>query len=134
MRKYVKFLARKLVRDEIPRLMEMQGVKCQLETLTQRHQFLYQLKRKLVEESHEVFSSKDMNSLIEEISDVMDIIYLIMRENRISMEAIIESSNNKKKSRGGFDKRLFLHNFEVDSESELVEKYRKSGYQEIVSS
>ena len=98
----------KLVRDNIPEIIENNGEKPIFSTLDDVS-FKKCLEEKLFEECHEVVDSFGDERVLE-LADVLEIIRtLALLENK-SLDDVIELANQIVKKRGGFKKKIFLEN------------------------
>ncbi len=93
----------KLVRDRIPEVIEKSGKKY-VTRLLEDKEYLKSLNLKLQEELNEYYENED----IEELADLVELIHSILKYREISIEEFEKIKLQKKKKRGGFDKRLFL--------------------------
>ena len=93
----------KAIRDKIPEIIRGSGKNCNVKTLSD-DEFLKELEKKLVEELNEYQESKD----VEELADILEVIYRIAQLRGISKEKLEEIRINKVEKRGAFDKNLFL--------------------------
>lgn len=98
---------RKLVRDNIPVLMDKKNKEYPIITVTQEEQIVY-LKQKLVEEAKEVFKAKTKEETMEELADVLEVIDAICNFIPIDSELVLEAKANKKAERGGFSKGIII--------------------------
>ncbi|NPE08639.1 MAG: nucleoside triphosphate pyrophosphohydrolase [Asgard group archaeon] len=94
----------KLVRDNIPTIIEEQGKKPITGKIRNDKEYLEYLGKKLVEESKEYSKSKQLEELI----DLMEIIYSILNLEEIAFSEFEKKRLTKKKERGGFDKKILL--------------------------
>ena len=94
----------KLVRDNIPTIIRGKGKKPITEIIVNDKEYLEYLGKKLVEESKEYSESKQLEELI----DLMEIIYSILTLEKISFSEFEKKRLTKKKERGGFDKKILL--------------------------
>ena len=98
----------KLIRDRIPEIIEKDGVGYKTRVLKQK-EYKQELLKKIVEESQEVLETKgDKKELIKEIGDVQEIIAYLIKVFNLDRKEINKVRRKRKKSRGGFDKKLFL--------------------------
>lgn len=97
----------KLVRDKIPEFINSQGEDVRLIKL-KNEALISAMKRKVVEESLEVFDAKTSDEIIEEIADLREIINALTKELRISNRDIERVRKAKKMKRGGFDSGIML--------------------------
>lgn len=94
----------KLVRDRIPELIEEDGKTCEVSILSPT-EYLKKLDEKLNEELAEYQLSKSM----EELADLLEVIRAVAVARGSSMEEIEAIRRDKAAERGGFEKRLLLH-------------------------
>jgi len=97
----------KLVRDEIPKIIEESGKTCEVVVLS-KEKYLIELKRKLIEESNELINAITRDEIIEEIVDLTEVINMIMCEEKIKLSEIEDKREVKNKEKGNFKKRYFL--------------------------
>ncbi|HHH1032317.1 TPA: hypothetical protein ACPZQF_002995 [Yersinia enterocolitica] len=97
----------KLVRDKIPEFINSQGEDVRLIKL-KSEALISAMKRKVVEESLEVFDAKTSDEIIEEIADLQEIINALTKELKISNKEIERVRKAKKAKRGGFDNGIML--------------------------
>ena len=93
----------KLVRDKIPEIIRSSGKICETEILSDEA-YLKMLDEKLCEELAEY--QKDQN--IEELADLLEVLYATARARGYSIEELHHVRDEKQKSRGGFDKKILL--------------------------
>lgn len=99
----------KLVRDKIPEIMADSGIKATFRILAHSEYKEY-LEKKLDEEVAEFHASKD----IEELADIMEVLYAIAVANGRSTEALDIARLKKQADRGGFSKRILLLDIEEE--------------------
>ena len=97
----------KLVRDLIPEIIEKSGKKCSIEILNDK-EYIKSIDAKLDEELAEYH--KDQN--IEELADLLEVIYAAARARGYSIEELERIRVSKAQERGGFDKRILLKEVE----------------------
>ena len=97
----------KLVRDLIPEIIEESGKKCSIEILDDK-QYIKAIDAKLDEEISEYH--KDQN--IEELADLLEVIYAAARARGYSIEELERIRVSKAQERGGFDKHILLKEVE----------------------
>ncbi len=98
----------KLVRDKIPQIIENQGNTCEFKVLKDEEMNHY-LSLKLIEECTEVVEAKTQESKkIEELADVLEVIKTMCSYMGVKFEEIEEKCKLKRKSRGGFENKIFL--------------------------
>lgn len=93
----------KLVRDKIPEIMKNKGEKAVTRILP-HESYLSELDKKLNEEFREYQESKD----IEELADIIEVIYSISEAKGCSVDELHKIRELKKQQRGGFKDRIFL--------------------------
>lgn len=93
----------KLVRDRIPEIIESSGNKCEIEVVSDEVALEY-LYKKLNEEVSELLEDKNLD----EIADVMEVLFAIGAKYGYSEEDILNRRNEKRDSRGGFENNLVL--------------------------
>ena len=97
----------KLVRDNIPNIIEQDNEIPFTRTLSEA-EYRIKLQEKLFEECHELISATSRKDIIKESSDVLEIIKSIAELNKISLEEVMEEANQRRLTRGGFSKRIYL--------------------------
>ena len=97
----------KLVRDLIPEIIEESGKKCSIEILNDE-EYIKSIDAKLDEELAEYH--KDQN--IEELADLLEVIYAAARARGYSIEELERIRISKAQERGGFEKRILLKEVE----------------------
>ena len=95
----------KLVRDNIPTIIENNGEKAVTRILSDE-EYKDELFKKLLEESNEVITSSD--SMLEELGDVLEVMIALAKIEDKSLDDIIEIANKKRIKRGGFEKKIYL--------------------------
>lgn len=93
----------KLVRDLIPEIIEKDGKTCKTRILDD-NEYLAMIDAKLDEELKEYH--KDQN--IEELADLMEVIYAAAWARGYSAEELEEVRKTKAEKRGGFDRKILL--------------------------
>ncbi len=94
----------KLVRDKIPEIIESSGNKCEIEVVSDEIALEY-LYKKLNEEVSELLEDKNLD----EIADVMEVLFAIGSKYGYSEEDVLNRRNEKKDARGGFKDNLILN-------------------------
>ena len=93
----------KLVRDKIPQIILANGETPEVEVLDDGR-FLEELHKKLFEEANEFVEGDS----VEELADLMEVIYAIARLRGIDLGEVEKVRKEKAQKRGAFDERLFL--------------------------
>lgn len=94
----------KLVRDKIPEIIAGNNQTCKIEILS-RENYIKLLDEKLNEECAEYQIDKS----IEELADILEVVYAIASAKGISKEELEGVRQEKAEKRGGFTKRIFLN-------------------------
>lgn len=97
----------KLVRDKIPEIIESAGKTCKVETLSDE-EYLKVVDAKLEEELAEYH--RDQN--IEELADLMEVIYAAAEARGYSAEELEAVRVSKVENRGAFKKKILLKEVE----------------------
>lgn len=93
----------KLVRDRIPEIIEADGRKCEVSTVS-KEQLQPLLEEKLKEEVNEFLQDKNL----EELADIMEVIFGLAENLGYSEDDLIKKREEKKEARGGFKDGVFL--------------------------
>ncbi len=93
----------KLVRDKIPEIIEKSGKTAVCRTLSDE-EYLEMLDQKLTEELDEYLKDQSM----EEIADLLEVIYAVVKARGSSIEEVEKIRLLKKENRGGFEDKVFL--------------------------
>ena len=110
----------KLVRDEIPRIIEESGKRCEVTVLTEE-EYLRMADRKLQEELNEYLESGD----IEELADLLEVLRAAAKARGSSIEQVEEIRVRKARERGGFEKRLCLEKVWTPEEDPMLPEEEK---------
>jgi predicted house-cleaning noncanonical NTP pyrophosphatase (MazG superfamily) len=97
----------KLVRDRIPEIIQQEDKIPEYRVLDD-NSFNVALRQKLLEESQELINAKTTDELLNELADVMECLENIAAQYDISMDLVKDRQTEKRTSRGGFSKKLFL--------------------------
>lgn len=92
----------KLVRDKIPAIILADGKK-PMTRILDTEEYLEELDKKLNEEIAEYQADKS----IEEMADVLEVLFSICEARGHSVEELMEVRAAKREKRGGFEKRIF---------------------------
>lgn len=101
----------KLVRDKIPEIIMKSGKTCLVEVLD-NDKYVDLLDKKLFEEMLEYYQDKS----VEELADIVEVIYAIAKSRGLSVEEFEKIRNKKADERGGFDKKILLKSVTYDEE------------------
>jgi predicted house-cleaning noncanonical NTP pyrophosphatase (MazG superfamily) len=105
MKKIVKY--NKLVRDRIPEIIRAAGWGPVVKILPKK-EYLTALKKKLLEEVHELLEARGRADIANELVDVQEVVDAIIAEVRLSKVVFRKQQGKKRQKRGAFKKRLFL--------------------------
>ena len=105
----------KLIRDKIPEIIEQSGKKCIVEVMD-NDTYIEYLDQKLNEELSEYQQDKS----IEELADLLEVIYAVAVARGYSVEDLERIRVEKAEKRGAFEKRLRLQGV-IDSADNKVE-------------
>ena len=123
----MKYIYNKLVRDKIPEnINSMEGKKCNYKILSNK-EYLRELDKKIFEEAHEFIEEHS----VEELADLMEVIFAIMKNRNISMEEVEKARKIKNSKKGSFNDKIYLIDVEQEKldkreEMELKKEWRKS--------
>jgi predicted house-cleaning noncanonical NTP pyrophosphatase (MazG superfamily) len=93
----------KLVRDRIPDIRRGSGRICEVKTLS-NEELRSELNKKLAEE----FEEYNQSVALEELADIVEVVYGIVRSRGVSVEEFEGVRIEKREKNGGFDEGLFL--------------------------
>lgn len=96
-------LYNKLVRDKIPEIIERDGKRCEIESLSEKD-YIEALDKKIGEELTEYLSEP----CLEELADLIEVIYAATVARGFTLEELEKARQSKAEKRGGFEKRIFL--------------------------
>lgn len=129
-----RFAVNKLVRDKLPEIIfhEIGADLSYRETSGAERQNL--LKQKLIEEGHEVIGAQTREELLDELADVLEVLFGIADSFSISNAELEATRAARKNERGGFQKGILCHYIEVSKENPIRLQYyldRPKQYPEI---
>lgn len=101
----------KLVRDNIPKIIERYGGKVNYTRLEDPDEFMAALKQKLIEEFNEFLHAKTDDEAIEELADILTVIEAI---NIMYGYKVKERVRTKAIEKGLFTEKIFLESVEED--------------------
>lgn len=93
----------KLVRDKIPEIIESKGGKIKIHVADAK-----EYEEKLIGKIHEELAEFQADRSLEELIDILEVIYSIKKLYGWNEAEIKTLQTNKRRERGGFDKRLIL--------------------------
>lgn len=113
----MKYTYNKLVRDKILENINLTEEKrCNYKILNEE-EYLQELDKKIFEEAHEFVE----NHSIEELADLMEVIFAIMKERNISIEEVEKARQIKNSRKGAFKDKIYLIDVEQESIDEREE-------------
>jgi predicted house-cleaning noncanonical NTP pyrophosphatase (MazG superfamily) len=101
---------KKLIRDKIPQIMKEKGDIAKT-YIADEAEYKLMLNQKLQEEANEYRRDENM----EELADVLEVVYAIAKFRGVSMEEVERIRKEKAEKRGSFDKRIVLEGIEKGS-------------------
>jgi predicted house-cleaning noncanonical NTP pyrophosphatase (MazG superfamily) len=114
----------KLVRDKIPAIVESNGEVARYRKLF-THDFREALKAKLVEEAKEVEGAVDHVELVNELADVLEVFYALLKANGLKLAQVERTRRDRAYNRGAFRSQLLLLYTEPKPEPQLKPRSRK---------
>ena len=97
--------SKKLVRDNIPQIIEKANAIAEI-YICDNQEYALRLKEKLQEETQEFLDEES----IEELADILEVIYAIANYKNVSKDTLESIRAKKAKERGAFDKKIVLVN------------------------
>lgn len=97
----------KLVRDNIPHVLEAKGLKYRTRILNEE-EYKLELTTKLREESVEYFQATDDKQALEELADMLEVIRALATVHGANPQRLEEIRKQKAEARGGFENRVYL--------------------------
>lgn len=102
----------KLVRDKIPEIIAKEGKECITRILDEK-EYKKELLKKLVEEATEAsLAGGNDSELVKEIGDLEEVMDSVIEAFWLDRDDIDEVRSERRKSRGGFKKKIFLESSE----------------------
>ncbi|QBP42691.1 nucleoside triphosphate pyrophosphohydrolase [Paenisporosarcina antarctica] len=103
----------KLVRDRIPEIIVATNKKYSMKVLEPAEHEV-EIKRKLIEELKEYQEATSNEEAIEELADLLELIYAVLPLHGTTIEELEEVRVKKLEKRGGFDNGYYLIEVEDD--------------------
>lgn len=97
----------KLVRDNIPDIIKNDN-ETPITRILLDDEYKNELYKKLLEECNELIVAKESDEIIEEASDVFEVLKAISELEGKDIDAVIAVSEQKRIKKGGFSKKIFL--------------------------
>ena len=120
--KFRRFIFNKLVRDNIEKEIIKSGCTTKSRVLDSQS-YIFELKRKLIEEAAELCNTNIKDELLEEIADVQEIIDCILNEIGYSKKTMQKEQKRKNDKKGSFSKKNFIDYIECDENYEWINYY-----------
>lgn len=99
----------KLVRDKIPQIIkDKRGLDVSTRLAESDAEYLKFLLKKIKEEAAELEHSTVGGNMQEELADVFEIIYAILKLKGWTIEDIVAVQKEKRQKNGGFEKRILM--------------------------
>ena len=118
----------KLVRDKIPENIDSEKGRKSHYRILNDNEYITELNKKILEEANEFIEENS----IEELGDLMEVIYAIMELKNYKIEEVHRVMKMKAEKKGAFRNKVYLEYIDENSknikeEKELNKKFRKSG-------
>jgi predicted house-cleaning noncanonical NTP pyrophosphatase (MazG superfamily) len=97
----------KLVRDNIPQIIESNGKEYSTKVLNDEDYIKY-LREKAYEELDEYCATQTDGEALEELADLLEVIRAFAKQHGSTIEQVETVRKNKKVKRGGFQEKVFL--------------------------
>lgn len=97
----------KLVRDNIPQIIENNNEIAETRILSDEEYF-YELNKKLLEECNEVVQASTKEERLEELADLLEVMKALAKIDNYQLETIELMAKQKAQKRGAFDKKIYL--------------------------
>jgi predicted house-cleaning noncanonical NTP pyrophosphatase (MazG superfamily) len=97
----------KLIRDHIPEVIVASNRIAVIKTLTDSD-YIVEVKKKLYEELTEYESATNDRDALEELADILEVVYALANTHGSSKEQLEEIRREKARKLGSFSKKLFL--------------------------
>lgn len=97
----------KLVRDRIPEIIRQNGTECIVRRL-EANEFEQEAKKKLAEELEEYMVADNADQAVEELADLLEIIYCLSEHHGFSKDELEAIRKDKAERRGSFYDRQYL--------------------------
>lgn len=94
----------KLVRDNVPNIIELAGKKCDVKIVSDKESLQY-LYKKLDEEINELLNDENLD----EVADIMEVLFAIANRYGYTDKDVLDRREQMKISRGGFEKNIVLN-------------------------
>lgn len=119
-----RFKIEKLIRDNLPEIMRAQGVKVH-DRVMDHNEFISKLKDKLLEEAEEVKQTTHLDHLTEELADLLEVMKTLCNATGIAEEQIEKIRLQKRKEKGGFDRKIYNHFVDIEESNPAINYFSK---------
>ncbi len=96
----------KLVRNRIPEIIRREGRQCETR-IASDEEFVSLLRTKLIEEAQEAATASGAE-MVKELADLLEVMDALVAAYNLDYDAIRVRQAERRRDRGGFDKRLIL--------------------------
>lgn len=117
------FKLNKLVRDKLPAIYKSLGEKAVIRKLS-KTQLSKALVEKIIEETSEITDQTSKTELIEEISDIQQVLDDLKSIHGISESKVAEIQAKKKAKKGGFLEGIFVETLTLTDGDKWIDYYR----------
>ena len=97
----------KLVRDKIPQIIATTGKNYSTKILSDT-EYIKELRTKILEELNEYLEATNCEDALEELADVLEVIYALAAYHQSSIEDLEQIREKKAQQRGGFQEKIYL--------------------------
>ena len=97
----------KLVRDQIPKVIEGTGKKFTTRILEDA-EYISELQKKAFEELNEYIGAETKEAAVEELADLLEVVHALARVQGSSIHEVEEIRIMKAEKRGGFKEKVYL--------------------------
>lgn len=123
--KVYKFKYAKLVRDKIPEKIKKSGGKVSQKILGINN-YISELKKKLIEESEELISTKTTKDALDEIADIQELIDMLLIALNYKARDLKKIQKDKNKKNGSFKDRIYINHITTDESFDWLEYHLKN--------
>lgn len=97
----------KLVRDNIPAIIEADGLKAETRVLSPG-EVVVELKKKIIEEASEFIEAETVDDIVVELADLKEVELALMKQLKINPELVEKVRQERREKRGGFEGGIYL--------------------------
>jgi len=118
-----RFKAEKLVRNKTNERLAAKNVFMKYH-IANIEEYQKLLGLKLIEEATEVAVAKNTDEIINELADVLEVVHSILAAYNLSFQTVEASRQEKLKTRGSFDDRIYSEYVDIDESHPLYAHYK----------